>query len=125
MKLMKAYFFLTKHPKFEVEFPVDGSKPLPKHPYPIRKNNILDTQVDLSFDPENGSTFVGTPGKKERPVGREQLKHVDAINLIMYKVSQKATVMHGKAPTIHDMWSKIESAISIMSKHIMRAIAQN
>jgi hypothetical protein len=29
-KLMKTYNFLSQHPKFEVEFPVDGSKPPPK-----------------------------------------------------------------------------------------------
>ena len=39
-KLVKAYHFMSKHPKFEAEFPRDGSKPPHNHPYFIRKNNL-------------------------------------------------------------------------------------
>lgn len=39
-KLMKAYYFLSKHPKIEVKFPRDGSKPPPKNPSSIKKNKI-------------------------------------------------------------------------------------
>jgi hypothetical protein len=76
-KVMKASFFLNS--TFEVEFPVDGSKPPPKHPYSICRNNLLDSHGDLRSDPENGNTFVKTPGKKEQPTRREQSKCVDAI----------------------------------------------
>lgn len=37
---------------------------------------------------------------------------------------QKAITIHDKAPSIHDIWSKIESATSITSEH-MRATTQN
>ena len=71
---MKAYHFLSKHPKFEVEFPVDGSKSPPKHPSSIRKAITWDSLEDLVDKPDKSTTFVRLPTKKKRPIGRETPK---------------------------------------------------
>ena len=51
-KLMKAYHILSEHPKYEVKFPVDGSKPPSMHPNSIRKNNAPDSPDDWSVHPD-------------------------------------------------------------------------
>jgi hypothetical protein len=76
-KLMKSYHFLSKHPKFEVEFPTNGSKPPPKHPNSIRKADLPDNLSDTNPDPEATETFVRLPQKKDRPAGREYSKRVE------------------------------------------------
>jgi hypothetical protein len=73
-KLMKAYHFLSQHLKFEVEFPVHGSKPPPKHPNSIRKTSALDSLEDLVDKPDESTTFVRLLTRKEHPSGREQSK---------------------------------------------------
>ncbi len=57
-KLMKAYLFLSVHPKFEVQIPNDMKKPPSKHP-----NSLAET-----CDCPNLS-FVNRPPKKSRPSG--------------------------------------------------------
>ena len=85
-KLMTAYHFLSQHPKFEVEFPGDGIKPPPKQPNSIRKAALPDS---LDAEEEGGgyNTFVKVPSKNEWPAGREKSKRIDAINLIVEKVT--------------------------------------
>ena len=87
---MKAYHFLSQHPKFEVEFLTDGSKPPPKHPNSIRKGSAPDALDDAAKNLNESKTFIKLPSKKECPSGREQSKRVNAINLIVYKVSERA-----------------------------------
>ena len=64
-KLMKSYHFVSKHPKFEEEFPTDGSKPPPKHPNSIQKADLPDHLSDTNLDPDFNETFVRAPNKKE------------------------------------------------------------
>ena len=73
-----------------MEFPVDGSKPPPKHPNSIRKASAPDSLEDLGDTPDESTTFVRLSTTKECPSGREQSKQVNAINLIVDKVSEKA-----------------------------------
>ncbi len=85
-KLMQAYKFLSEHPKFEVEFPRDGSKPPHKNPNSIRKSNMPE---DIA-QPDESRTFLKLPSRKERPPGREMSKRVDTINFIVDKVTEIA-----------------------------------
>ena len=48
----------SKHSKFEVEFPADGSKPPPKHPSSIRKSNIPAPIEDADFITGESNTFI-------------------------------------------------------------------
>ena len=73
-KHMKAYHFLSQHPKFEVEFPTDSSKPPPKHPNSIRKGNLPEALEDAFNDSEESNTFVKVPSRKDQPNGREKSK---------------------------------------------------
>jgi hypothetical protein len=118
-KLMKAYYFLSKHPKFEVEFPPDGSKPPLKHPSSIGKTNLLESLEDVTNHNEESNTFMRAPSMKERPAGTEQSKCIDAI-----KMTQKTASMQGNSLSLQDMWLKIESAIKVTSKH-MKANVEN
>ena len=59
-KCMKAYHFLSVHPKFEVEIPVDGTKPRSKYPNALASEELLDSGIS---DTPNMS-FVNRPPKK-------------------------------------------------------------
>jgi hypothetical protein len=88
--LIKAYCFLLNHPKFEIEFPTDGSKPLSKHPHYIHKSQVnLDAKEDLIHETSN--TFVGMPSGSICPTWREHSNRVDAINFIIDGVAEKAS----------------------------------
>ena len=91
-KLMQAYKFLSEHPKFEVEFPRDGSKPPHKNPNSIRKSNMPE---DIA-QPDESRTFLKMPSRKERPPGREMSKRVDAINFIVDKVAESTAAPPGQ-----------------------------
>ena len=69
---MKAYQFLSQHPKFEVEFPIDGSTPPPKHQNSIRKDHVPEDLKDAFNDNEEYNTFVKLPSRKDQPNGREK-----------------------------------------------------
>ena len=86
---MNSYHIISKHPKFEVEFPVDGLKPLPKQPSSIQKASTWDSLEDLVDKPDKSTTFVRFPTTKEPPIGRETSKWVNITNLNVYKVSEK------------------------------------
>jgi hypothetical protein len=64
-KQMKAYHFLSKHPKFLVKFPRDGSKPSPEHPNSIRKKNLPMFEVAINADDPN--CFVRHPTRSDKP----------------------------------------------------------
>ena len=64
------------------------------------------------------------PTRKERPSGREKSKRVDAINLIIDKVSEKTQSIQDNTNTLQDMWLKIEGAIEMTSRH-MKANVEN
>jgi hypothetical protein len=116
-KLMQAYKFLSEHPKFEVEFPPDGSKPPHKNPHSIRKSNLSEDLAEAIAQPDESRTKL--PSRKERPPGREMSKRVDAINFIVDKVAERAQLPpRDNASTLQDMWLKIESAIEMTSKHM-------
>ena len=108
-KLMKAYYFLSKHPKFEVEFPTDGSNPPPKHPNSIKKSTLPETLQDEVFN-DDSNTLVRAPSMKDHPSGREVSKHADAINLIVKKDTEKTTSMQ-----INSL--SLQSAIEVTSRH--------
>ena len=61
---MKAYQFLSQHPKYEVESPTDGSKPPPKNPNSIRKGHVPEELDDAFNDNEESNTFVKLPFRK-------------------------------------------------------------
>jgi len=71
---MKAYHCLSQHPKFEVEFPVDSSKPPPKYPNSIQKSSVPESLEDVLPGQDESNTFVKAPSWKEIPTGREQSK---------------------------------------------------
>lgn len=121
-KLMKSYHFLSKHPKFEVEFPPDGSKPPPKHPNSMQKADLSDHLSNTILDSDFNEMFVRSPNKKERPAGREYSNRVDEINIIMDKLSQQVNTTQDKSSPIQEMWSKIESAIKLTSEHMHNVI---
>ena len=114
-KMMKAYYFLHKHPKFKIEFPVDSSKPPTKHPSTVCKSSAPDSQEDFSATFKETSTFVKVPNRKGCPASREHSKHVNAIKLVVDKVSQKVFVTQNNQPMIQEMWRKIEGAIEVTS----------
>jgi hypothetical protein len=64
-KLMKSFHFLSKHPKFEVKFPTNGSKPPIKHPNSFRCADTLDNVSDTNFNHEASESFVQLPKRKE------------------------------------------------------------
>ena len=114
-KLMKANKFMSHHPMFEVEFSTDGSKLPPTHTNSIRKNSLPENSEDVMYNSEKSATFVSALRRKERPVGREQSKRVDAINLVVDKVSEKAASrQQNYSLFLQDMWLKIESAIQLL-----------
>jgi hypothetical protein len=106
-----------------VEFPGDGVKPPPKHPNSIRKAALPDPTLTKEEGGEF-NTFVKVPSKNERPAGREKSKRVDAINLIVDKVTEKASSSQQDNVSLQNMWLKIESAIELTSKH-MKANIEN
>ena len=68
---------------------------------------------------EDSNTFVRAPSQKERPSGMEHTKRVDAINLIMNKVSEKvASHSTQDTATLQDMWLKIKTALEMTSGHM-------
>jgi len=69
-KLMEAYHFLNQHPKFEVEFLTEGSKPLPKHPNSIRKGSATEALHDTVQNLDESKTFMKMPSREEHPSGR-------------------------------------------------------
>jgi hypothetical protein len=58
------------------------------------------------------------PTRKDRPAGREVSKRVDAINLIVDKVTEKTALMQDNLFSLQDMWLKIESTIEVISRHM-------
>ena len=62
-KCLKAYLFLSVHPKFEVEIPVDGTKPPSKNPNALASEELLDSGIS----DEPNMSFVIRPPKKSRP----------------------------------------------------------
>ena len=116
---MTKYYFLSQHPKFEVEFPPDGSKPPPKHPNSIQKQSVPEVLEGTFNENEESNTFVKAPSQKERPSGRGKSKRVNAINLIVDKVSEKvASNSTQDTATLQDMWLKIETALEMTSRHM-------
>ena len=108
------FHLLSQHPKFEVEFLVDGSRPPHRHPNSIRKTSVLDSLEVLVDKPDKSTTFVRLPTRKESPTGREKSNQVDAINLIVDKVSENAQSGQDNTTTLQDIWLKIESATEIV-----------
>ena len=91
-KLMKMYNFLSQHPKFEVEIPLNPSQKRPsKNPNSIQaegedfisSNDNEDTTPDLSF--------VIHPQSKTCPAGRDSTKRSDAVKFIVNEASKRAT----------------------------------
>jgi hypothetical protein len=73
-KCMQAYHFLSVHPRFEVEIPMDGNKPTPKNPNSLIARDSADpVPVDNGVTASNQS-FVARPVKKTQPTGREASK---------------------------------------------------
>jgi hypothetical protein len=123
-KMMKAHYFLSKHPKFKIEFPVDGAKPPTRHPSTVRKISTPVSQEDFTDNLKETSTFVRVPNRKGHPASREHSKRVDVINLVVDKVSQKVSATQNNPPMIQEMWRKIEGAIEVTGKH-MRSLTHN
>jgi len=69
-KCMKAYHFLSVHPKFEIKITIYGSKPQSKNPNALVSANIK--QNDQAFvNTDVSASFVAHLCKKCRPSGRE------------------------------------------------------
>jgi hypothetical protein len=90
----------------------------------MRKSTLPESLEDDTDHNKESNTFVRVPSRKECPAGREQSKRVDAINLIVFKVTQKTASMQGNSLSLQDMWLKIESAIKVTGKH-MKANVEN
>ena len=74
--------------------------------------------AEAIVEPDESKTFLKLPSRKERPPGREKSKRVDAINLIVDKVAERAQPPCDNTATLQDMWLKIESAIEMTSKRM-------
>jgi hypothetical protein len=107
---MKGYYFLSKHPKFEIEFPTDGSKPPSKHACTIRRNQVNVDAIKEDIIPETANTFVRLPSRNAHPPGREQSKRVNAINFTVDKTTEKALVPTGYS-SVEKLWEKIKNWI--------------
>ena len=123
-KCMKAYLFLSNHPKFEVEIPLNPSQKRPsKNPNSIQaegedsiSNNKEDTPPDLSF--------VIHPQSKTRPAGREATKRSDAVKYIVDEVSKRATdSLQSPAQGSDTIINVLQKTLSESNEH-MRSIAQ-
>ena len=57
-KCMKAYHFLSVHPKFEVKIPMDGTKPPSKNPNALASEEMLDSGIS---DKPNMSFVIPLP----------------------------------------------------------------
>ena len=82
VKCMKAYYFISVHPKFEVKIPIDGTKPPSKYPNALASEELLDSGI--SGKPN--MSFVIRPPKKSRPAGRETTNRSDAVKFVINKV---------------------------------------
>ena len=77
------------HPKFEVEFPQDGSKPPNKNPTSLHKKvPTNDGTMDSRNNQSNNSFVISCPTKKVHPQGRKKSKRTAAIDYIVDKVSE-------------------------------------
>ena len=111
---MKAYHFLSKHPKFDANFPRGGSMPPPKNPNSIRKNNFPALEDTVNVDDPN--SFVMHLTRSERPASWEHSKHVDAINFIIEKLMQQPAPQANFTTLVETMWSKIEKGLDTTNK---------
>ena len=94
---MKAYYFLSKRPKFETEFLTDGSKPPANHARTIQKSQVNVDAKQEDFIPGTANTFVKIPSMNAQPTGREHLKKVGAINFMIDKVTEKDSAPAGSS----------------------------
>jgi hypothetical protein len=62
---LKSYHFLSKHPKFEVEFPTDRWKPPPKHPNSVQKADLPDHLSDTNLDPDSNKKLSELPTRRK------------------------------------------------------------
>ena len=100
-KCMKAYLFLSSHPKFDVEIPVDPSQKRPsKNPNSIQAEADDFTAANVeNEDSQPDQSFVIHPQSRSRPIGRESAKRADAVKFIVDEVSKRATD-NLKLPTV-------------------------
>lgn len=105
-KFMKAFHFLSNHPKIEVEFPIDVSKHPPTHPNSIMKNN-LPSQEQI-VDTAESNIFMRTPTQMEQPTGQVHSKCVDAINFVIDKVKQQVFGEYTPYAFVQTMWNKVK-----------------
>jgi hypothetical protein len=80
-KLMKAYYFQLKPPKFEVEFPKDEVNPSSKYPDSLQKN--VNVEGDTPVASPMMQTFIQASTKSGRPQGHAVSKTIDVMLLIM------------------------------------------
>jgi len=91
---MKAYYFRSKHPKLEIEFPTDGSKPPAKHPCTIQRSQVNVNTEEEDFIPETANTSVRPPSRNAHPARREHSKGVNAINSSLTRSLRNILLLH-------------------------------
>ena len=119
-KCMKAYMFLSSHPKFDVEIPLNPSQKRPsKNPNAIQAEaDDFTAAVDIE-DSQPDNSFVIHPPRLSRPVGRELAKRADAVNFIVDEVSKRATD-NLKSPSLDTdaMMGVLQRTLSQANEHM-------
>ena len=78
----EAFHFLSVHPKFEVEIPINRSKLPSKNPHSLIAscNEVLvSDDVVTTEEPAQNYLFVICPSKKTRSTEREAVKQSDSV----------------------------------------------
>jgi hypothetical protein len=84
--------FLSNHPKFDVEIPLNPSQKRPsKNPNSIQAETDDFTAAVEIEDLQPDNSFVIHPQRSSRPAGRELAKRADAVKYIVNEVSKRAT----------------------------------
>jgi hypothetical protein len=86
-KCMKAYHFLSVHPKFEVEIPADGTKPPSKNPNALASEELLGSGTS----DEPNMSFVNRPPKKVDPLEGRPPNAVMQSSLLLTRLSSRQT----------------------------------
>ena len=91
LKCMKAYHFLSSHPKLEVDIPTNGLRRLSRNPNKLIASVPAYQNLDHLNQTTPNKSFVIHPAvKKTRPAGRDATKQGDAVAYVIDKVTQKA-----------------------------------
>lgn len=101
---------------------VHGSKPPLKHPNSIQQNNLPVFEDNVDFCDSN--SFVRYQKRSERTAGHEYTKQVNAINLIVNKMTQQSAGPVSSTILVEKKWSKVEKGLDAFNNQ-MKSITNN